>query len=332
MKILWVHNFNPNTYGSGVWMKEFFIQMKDSGIDINSYYTGNLRSFSSLIYQKKYIKKISENYDIVHAQFGSACSYAVSEVTQPKIVSLRGSDWHKYFGRNVYHSAHSFLAKLFTNLSIGKFDSIITMSEKMTMEVAKSFHNIPIYTLPDPIDTNLFTPIDKMYSRKSYFNSTSRIPWILFTTISKDNPIKRIELGIEAVSIAKSMIGDIELKIANGIQRCDMPKFISACDLALCTSTHEGWPNSIKEALACGLPFVSTDVSDLAIIANKYSTCHISSPQPEVIADHICNSISMMKSSSYSKIELHNEIEVMSMHNTCIRLLTIYKDLLDNRQ
>ncbi|MEA5409980.1 glycosyltransferase [Haloarculaceae archaeon H-GB2-1] len=39
-----------------------------------------------------------------------------------------------------------------------------------------------------------------------------------------------------------------------------MPVWMNAADVLLLTSKREGFPNTVKEALACNLPVVSTDV------------------------------------------------------------------------
>ncbi|MEO8683198.1 MAG: glycosyltransferase, partial [Vicinamibacterales bacterium] len=83
---------------------------------------------------------------------------------------------------------------------------------------------------------------------------------------------------------ANARSGNLELRLAHGLAHDELPLFAAACDVILCTSETEGWPNSVKEALACNVPFVSTDVSDLPDIARLEPSCRISPPDPEAIA------------------------------------------------
>ena len=64
-----------------------------------------------------------------------------------------------------------------------------------------------------------------------------------------------------------------------------MPYYMNACDVLLLTSLHEGSPNVVKEALACNLPVVSTDVGDVRERIGDVEGCGIcKDDQPETIA------------------------------------------------
>ena len=195
----------------------------------------------------------------------------------------------------------------------------------MKEEVEHTCKHPSVITLPDPIDMDHFYLQDRQYSREKFFGSTDNAPWVLFTTLSRTNPVKRVDLALEAIRIAQQDIKNLTIKIANGIPHEQMPLFVSACDVALCTSTHEGWPNSIKEALACGIPFVSTDVSDLHDIARKHPICKIIPPQAESIAQEI-NSVVSNGCSRYQ--ELREEISAMNTDFTTKHLLATYENLL----
>lgn len=324
IKVLWTHNFNPFSKTSGNFMHQFAEYMRDLGIDIELFYTGKLNNLINIVKAKKKIAKLSRNYDIVHAQFGSACSLISNKGKAKKIVSLRGSDWYRYKGINILESFHSKLAVIMTKVCIRHYDAVITVSKRMAKEVNKNFPSANVYTLPDPINLEEFRPIDRNYARKKLFGRNNNKLYVLFTTVSKKNPVKRLWLAKDAIKIASEELKNIELKIACGISHKLMPLLVPCCDVALLTSTHEGWPNSIKEALACNVPFVATDVSDLAEIAKIEPTCRISQPDPESIAAHLCD---VLKKKNLLNLRQH--VDSLKKEDACLKLLKIYKKTLN---
>ena len=323
IRVLWTHNFAPQVANAGNFMHTFAAGIAEFGVQVDLMYLGNLGRAPALWRAWRDVRVRSKTYDLVHAQFGSACALASSAAAVPSILSLRGSDWHRYRGPDRAETRHGLLAHQFSRLSLRAYDQIVTMSERMSTEVRVRAPGLAVATIADPIDTTLFRPHSRKTSRQALFNSSSEAPWILFTTLSANNPIKRVELAREAVRLAAKRIPGLELKVASGLDHRQMPMFIACCDVALCTSTHEGWPNSIKEALACGLPFVSTDVSDLATIAARHPGCRISAADPQAIADQLCAALAGPPGT-----HLRDEVMPMDVVPISLRLRDLYLSVL----
>lgn len=326
MRILWTHNFSPSVANAENFMHGFYNRMRDFGITVDLLYLGNLRNMWALIEARRKVSNLSLKYDIVHSQFGSACAWASSAAQAKKILSLRGSDWHKYSGYNQFMNIHAKLSHSFTRFSINRFDRILTMSRRMSAEVQEFVGAERVITFPDPIDLDSFILRDKIECRKAMFCSNDISPWVLFTSISEHNPIKRIELSRSAFEFAAQHIPELKFKVASKIPTSDMPYFVSSCDVILCTSVHEGWPNSVKEALACGIPFVSTDVSDLFEIAQRNSSCFVCEPSAERLAERVIKCLSSPSDSA----ALRSEVVDMNLDDSCIRLKAIYEDVLNH--
>ena len=71
---------------------------------------------------------------------------------------------------------------------------------------------------------------------------------------------------------------NIELVNISGKPRSEVAEQLKSCDLVALASAHEGWPNSVKEALLLGKTYIATDVSDLKGFASKTGLGEIADP------------------------------------------------------
>jgi len=60
-----------------------------------------------------------------------------------------------------------------------------------------------------------------------------------------------------------------------GVSHAEMPWYMNACDAMVFTSSQEGSPNVVKEALACDLPIVSVAVGDVATRLAGVANCEV---------------------------------------------------------
>jgi glycosyltransferase involved in cell wall biosynthesis len=91
--------------------------------------------------------------------------------------------------------------------------------------------------------------------------------YVLFP-FSPTRSVKRFDVASAAVGrLAKEGL-DVELLTVSKVPNTEMPWYYSAADAMILCSDSEGSPTAVKEALACNLPVVSTDVGDVAEIVD----------------------------------------------------------------
>ena len=74
--------------------------------------------------------------------------------------------------------------------------------------------------------------------------------------VTNENPQIRDQLGQRATLEKFHLLGE----------RDDIPRILSAIDIASSSSISEGFPNAIGEAMACGVPCVATDAGDSGLL------------------------------------------------------------------
>jgi glycosyltransferase involved in cell wall biosynthesis len=63
--------------------------------------------------------------------------------------------------------------------------------------------------------------------------------------------------------------------------------YMSACDVLVFPSHQEGSPNIVKQAMACNLPIVATDVGDVRQVISRTSGCFVCAPEVNDFRDRI---------------------------------------------
>lgn len=328
MRVVWVHSFDRNSnQNSGVFMFQLLDHLRQKGWDIKEVYTGKIGLFS-FFKVLRHLSKETKGYDVVHAQYGSGCGLVTSFLKGKKLLTLRGSDWYVSKKVNSFKEyIHTRLAVGMTKMSLRKYNAIITMSKKMTAELKKTSSKKKIYTVMDGIDLIKFASRSRNSARQSLGQDKDSNPWVLFSSVAENNPLKRFNLANAAYEMAKREIPNLNLKFMNGISHDKVPDFVASSNVVLLTSTHEGWPNIIKEGLSLNIPFVSTDVSDLKEIAKNEETCTVVAEDDEnVMIENLAKGI--VKAINFTdEYDLRKYTHEMDMNFISEELIKIYQNL-----
>lgn len=324
-KVIWFHTYNTKVDGGGIFMLQQIKFFQKHGIQITLCFLNKLYNPFGLI--RNYFKyRVAFKNEIIHAQYGSGTSFFTSFLrAKKKIVSIRGSDW--YTLNSVGSFKERFWSKIshfLTSVSLNKFDVIIVMSQRLKSDLIKANPILEnkIYVLTDGVDLDLFYPIDKKLAKSSFGIDSSKF-LVGIGSIDENNSIKRIAIVRKAIDLLNQTY-PIELFVLTNIEHSKMNLHINCCDVIVLTSIYEGWPNIIKEGLACNVPFISTDVSDLSLIAfDNTSGCIITSDSIQDLANNILKMyFDNCRGKTYDTRKFVLEFE---LNKAVISLISLYK-------
>ncbi len=185
------------------------------------------------------------DFDLIHANYGLTAPYAVTQRQLPVVLTLWGSDVVGFDG---------FVTKAFA----WRADAVTVRSKEMRALLGRD----DAYIVPSGVDLDRFRPIDRAEARE-------RVGWdpdkmhVLFP-YAPDYERKNYPLAKQVINrVATQLDETIELQTISGVPHEKVPYYMNAADVVLLTSTHEGSPNTVKEAMGCNVPVVSTDVGDV---------------------------------------------------------------------
>jgi teichuronic acid biosynthesis glycosyltransferase TuaC len=205
--------------------------------------------------------------DFVHAHFGLSGLLSCLQKIVPVVITFHGSD--------INVTKIKYLSRMAAVLS----QHDIFVSDKLHDKIrgSKKYSIIPC-----GINLDSFYHIDKKEAREK-LNMDPAKKYILFSS-SFTNAVKNAALAFASIGLLKFNVEFIELKDKN---REQVNLLLNACNLLLLTSTSEGSPQVIKEAMACNCPIVATDVGDIRDVISNTEGCYIATFDPADVAEKI---------------------------------------------
>lgn len=183
-------------------------------------------------------------YDLVHAHYGLTAPMALAQRRLPVVLTLWGTDLEGP-------------GKPISRLCAPRCDEVIVMTEGMRRELDSD-----CTVLPFGVDLERFRPEPTEAARAAVGWPDDEhhvlFPYPPERTVKNHSRAKRVVDAVDG-----RLERPVRLQVVHDVDHGQVPTYMNAADALLLTSDHEGSPTSVKEALACNLPVVATDVGDV---------------------------------------------------------------------
>lgn len=218
-----------------------------------------------LSFYAKTVRRALGPFDVVHANYGLVGPVALSQPRRPVVLTLWGSDLMTDGG---------WLPRL-SRAAARRADAVVVPSEAMSRELS-----CPHRVVPFGVDTEQFRPIDRATAREHLgWSRDERV--VLFPY----DPERTVKNYPRARRIVDRLPFDATLRTVTGVAHEEMPYYLNASDALLVTSDRESGPMVVREAVACEVPVVSTDVGFVSDALAGVENTAVCETENELVAE-----------------------------------------------
>lgn len=296
---------SPDKPGFGVFVEEQFEQLsrfadvKVELFDTSRYsnvFTRYVLSFIPFLFS---LLKFKPN--VIHVHFG--LTFITLFPLYPIIKLLRIKIVTTFHGGDIINSRSK------DNLShklVRAFSILVSKLSDLNLAVSKDIMSV----LPKG-GRNVYLPCGVSHSFYESDIDSNRERIIVFPSnpARKEKNYKRFCRIVEKSLVSKT---GFKVAILDKMNRRQVKELFFKAHCLLLTSDHEGSPQSVKEALVCDLPVLSTDVGDVKFLIKDVPNCTVASSEVDLIAalESICkHDLSLHQTPESKKASFHeNEV------------------------
>jgi glycosyltransferase involved in cell wall biosynthesis len=262
-------------------------------------------------------------YDLIHAHYGLSGLVARFQFSVPIVMSFCGDDLYGHARSDGSpHPASLPLAWIHRQLS--RFvDASIVKSEAMKSLLPRPTASV----IPNGVDLNMFRPMDRAAARQ-ILKLDPDPAYILFP-YSPERVRKNfaaLQQAVHDLTVQRPDLPSLRILTVAGEPQERLPIYMNAADIMVLPSFWEGSPNAVKEALACNLKIVATDVGDVRERISNVAGTALCEPVAESIAKGIVEVIEERRPPNGREA-----VDGLSLEKVADRLIEVYHNVLRQR-
>ena len=226
-----------------------------------------LRYLSATI--QVFLKTLTGRFDIVHGHYGLWCLVARMQWTTPVVAAYLGDDLLGTVTEDESISKKSLFVVRVSQWLCRHVEVVTVKSEQMK----KASLTEDAVVLADGINFDLFQPIPRADAR-THLGWDQDKYYVVFAN-NPTIPVKNFKLAKAAIEHLSERGIEAELKVATGLPQAQVVQYINASNALILPSIAEGAPNVVKEAMACNIPVVATNVGDVEQVISQTEGCSV---------------------------------------------------------
>ena len=220
--------------------------------------------------------------DLVHAHYSYTGMVARTQWQVPVVVTYHGDD---LLGTVNVQGRKTQLSRLVVTAGrvLGRLaDAVIVQSKEMARQLKREDD---VYIIPHEVDFETFRPVEREHARAIL----GLEPWKKYLLFAANPaiPVKRFPFAKAAAQRLSQCDPAVELIVVYTETQDRLALYMNACDALVFPSFQEGSPNIVKQAMACNLPIVATDVGDVREVIGKTKGCFICNPEVTEFAEKL---------------------------------------------
>lgn len=319
MHILIVTAAYPNAKAhNGAFLEREVEGMRERGLDITVLHMQGRWKYLRGIFQVMRAA-LTGKYDIIHGQYSFGGIVALFGGNVPKVITFWGSDVlpdpiePQNFATKFSHIISPWLARRF-EISMMPIQSMVD-----------GLHSPNSRIIPQGIDFAKFHLIEQATARQMLgLNPDLNVRYAMFCA-NPNNARKGYAVAQKAVELLQRQGHAIDIIPVYNRPHDEVVTFMNATDALILTSSLESGPYVVKEAMACNLPIISTDVGDVAWVIHKTKGCYIAERTPEDVAQKLIISLREVRRTTGRRDMAH-----LTRENLVDRIVSVYVDVFRN--
>jgi teichuronic acid biosynthesis glycosyltransferase TuaC len=257
--------------------------------------------------------------DLIHVMYGGVMADAVTRAlpNRPVLVSFCGTDLLAGRADSVLERFALRYGALASRRAARRATGIIVKSRNLFEALPSEVDTSRVWIVPNGVDISRFRPIDRATCQRRLGWDAGRAH-VLFPA-PPSRPEKRYALAAASVERVNARGVRAELHALDRVPHEEVPIWLNAANAVVLTSSHEGSPNAVKEALACNVPVVSVEVGDVRERIAGIEGCFIADGTAEDVAEKLCRVLECK-----NPIEARARITELSLENVAAKVAGIY--------